>query len=80
MRCTYLLRSLSDYSKPYVVRTDDLERRLAEHNAGRSAHTAAHAPWNVTVPVFLDSDAKAEAFERHLKGGSGHAVAKRHFR
>jgi predicted GIY-YIG superfamily endonuclease len=79
MRCVYLLQSLRDPARRYVGSTDDLERRLAEHNAGASPHTAKHRPWEVAVSVCFADDSKAEAFERYLKQGSGHAFAKRHF-
>ena len=79
MRCVYLLRSRSDPAKRYIGSTDDLQRRLAEHNAGKSPHTAEHIPWSVVVAVYFEDDGRAEAFERYLKNGSGHAFAKRHF-
>jgi putative endonuclease len=79
MRCVYLLQSLQDPARRYVGSTDDLERRLAEHNAGASPHTAKHRPWEVVASVSFADDSKAEAFERYLKQGSGHAFARRHF-
>ena len=79
MRCVYLLRSVSDPARRYVGITDNLDRRLAEHNAGESPHTAKHRPWEVVVSVRFADGAKADAFERYLKQGSGHAFAKRHF-
>lgn len=79
MRCVYLLRSVSSPSRSYVGSTGDLRRRLEEHNARKSPHTAAHAPWRVVVALHFADDAKAEAFERYLKNGSGHAFARRHF-
>jgi predicted GIY-YIG superfamily endonuclease len=79
MRCVYLLRSLKDSGKRYVGSTDNLRQRLAEHNAGKSPHTAKHRPWTVVVALYFEDAAKAEAFERYLKDGSGHAFARRHF-
>jgi predicted GIY-YIG superfamily endonuclease len=79
MRCVHLRRSLNDQSKRYVGSTDDLRRRLAEHNAGKSPHTAKHRPWTAVVALYFEDKAKAEAFERYLKDGSGHAFARRHF-
>jgi len=79
MRCVYLLRSVNDPARRYVGTTGNLDRRLDEHNAGESPHTAKHRPWEVAVSVCFVDDAKAEAFERYLKQGSGHAFAKRHF-
>ena len=79
MRCVYLLRSLTHPSRSYVGSTTDLKRRLEEHNSGRSPHTAAYAPWKVLVALYFADHVKAEAFERYLKHGSGHAFARRHF-
>jgi len=79
MRCVYLLRSLRDPARRYVGSTGDLERRFADHNAGCSPHTAKYSPWDLLVAIHFADNAKAEAFERYLKQGSGHASAKRHF-
>jgi len=79
MQCVYLLRSLGHPSERYVGRTDDLERRLAEHNSGKSPHTAKHRPWTLVVAVYFEDDAKASDFERYLKQGTGRAFARRHF-
>jgi predicted GIY-YIG superfamily endonuclease len=79
MRCVYLLQSVKHPSKRYLGLTDDLKRRLAEHNAGKSSHTAAYRPWEVVVALYFRDTAKAEAFEQYLKHGTGHAFAKRHF-
>lgn len=78
MRCVYLLRSVSDAQRRYVGTTNDVKRRLAEHNAGESPHTAKHRPWKLIAALYFDDSAKAEAFGRYLKGGSGHAFAERH--
>jgi len=59
--------------------TDDLPKRLADHNAGRSAHTAKYRPWEVVVAVQFADPQMAIRFERCLKSGSGHAFLKRHF-
>jgi len=78
MKYVYLLESLSHPGKRYIGLTTDFTQRLAEHNAGKSPYTRAHVPWNPAVVVRFDDDHKAEAFERYLKSGSGHAFAKRH--
>jgi predicted GIY-YIG superfamily endonuclease len=51
---------------------------VAEHNAGKSPHTAKYVPWKLVVVIRFDNDAKAHAFERYLKQGRGHAFARRH--
>ncbi len=79
MQCVYLLRSLSHPGERYVGRTDDLKRRLAEHNSGKSPHTAKNCPWKVVVAIYFENNGRADAFERYLKQGTGHAFARRHF-
>jgi putative endonuclease len=56
--------------------TDDLRQRLREHNAGESSYTAKFRPWKLTTYVAFTDPAKAEAFERYLKSGSGPAFAR----
>jgi len=46
--------------------------------AGRGTR-ASYVPREVVVAVYSKDHVKAEAFERYLKHGSGHAFAKRHF-
>ena len=79
MRTVYLLESVCDPAKRYVGITDDLSRRLSEHNAGKSVHTRRHMPWKCVVAVGFENAGKANAFERYLKSGSGHVFAARHF-
>ena len=78
MKYVYLLRSTSNPSKTYIGLTDNLNRRLDEHNAGKTPHTSKHLPWKIEVAVRFESDERAIEFERYLKSGSGHAFAKRH--
>jgi predicted GIY-YIG superfamily endonuclease len=71
----YLIGSLSSNEQRYVGVTSDLERRLQEHNAGKSSHTAKFKPWRLITYVAFSDRAKADSFERYLKSGSGHAFA-----
>ena len=75
----YVLRSSNDPDRHYTGITSDLKRRLAEHNRDSSHHTAKHRPWHPIAAIWLPDPAKARAFERYLKTGSGRAFAKRHF-
>jgi predicted GIY-YIG superfamily endonuclease len=79
MKYVYLLRSLSNPQRTYIGLTDDLQRRLDEHNSGKSPHTSKNVPWQIEVAIRFDDDARAVQFERYLKSGSGHAFARRHF-
>jgi len=74
----YLLRSIPHPERRYIGSTDDVRRRLIEHDAGRSIHTAKFAPWPLVAVVAFTDDARAIAFERYLKSGSGAEFARRH--
>ncbi|BCH21905.1 hypothetical protein MesoLjLb_16900 [Mesorhizobium sp. L-8-3] len=73
MHYVYLIESLSVQGQRYVGLTTDLRRRLEEHNAGKSLHTSKFKPWRLTTYIAFADQAKAIAFERYLKSGSGHA-------
>ena len=75
----YLLQSERVPRQRYVGTTEDLNERLAEHNAGASPHTSKWRPWKLVVAIYFADANKAAAFERYLKKGSGHAFARRHF-
>ncbi|QQR83475.1 GIY-YIG nuclease family protein [Candidatus Peregrinibacteria bacterium] len=79
MYYVYILRSLKVLNETYVGFSTDFERRLAEHNLGKSIHTNKFKPWKIDVLVSFENRKKAEAFEKYLKTGSGRAFAKRHF-
>ncbi|MCK4353021.1 GIY-YIG nuclease family protein [candidate division WOR-3 bacterium] len=75
----YLLRSQKDTSKTYIGFTNNLKRRIEEHNKGKSLHTKLLSPWLLEVYIAFKNKNKAKKFETYLKQGSGHAFAKRHF-
>ena len=75
----YILESESKPGELYRGHTDDLKRRLAEHNSGKCPHTSKFKPWKVKFYAAFESLTVAHEFERYLKSGSGHAFAKRHF-
>jgi predicted GIY-YIG superfamily endonuclease len=75
----YILESVSSPGRFYVGSTTDLDRRVEEHNSGKSAHTAKFTPWRLVTYIAFSDQAKALRFERYLKSGSGRAFAKRHF-
>jgi putative endonuclease len=79
MRYVYLITSIPYPDQRHVGSTTDFKQRMEDHNAGRSPHTSKYKPWRPVVVLPFDNDRKAEAFERYLKQGSGHAFANRHF-
>jgi len=77
MYYAYILRSRNFPNQTYTGSTTDLRKRLAEHNAGKSAHTNKFMPWELAAYIGLPKQHLAEQLERYLKSGSGRAFAKR---
>ncbi len=75
----YVLRSRNQPKQIYIGFTEDLNQRLADHNAGHAKHTSKFAPWDCIVALRFPSRKTALAFEKYLKTGSGRAFLKRHF-
>ena len=78
MYYVYLIESIHFAGERYVGVTNDLKRRLAEHDDGLSHHTAPFRPWRLVTYVAFNSQRQADAFEKYLKSGSGHAFARKH--
>jgi len=76
---TYILESAGNAGELYRGHTDDLKRRLAEHNAGKCLHTSKRRTWKVKFYAAFETLELARKFEQYLKSGSGHAFAKQHF-
>ncbi len=79
MYYVYLIRSLKDSAQTYIGYTKDLKQRLETHNSGGSIHTKQHRPWKLVVYLAFDTEAKAKAFEKYIKIGSGYAFAAKRF-
>lgn len=73
----YILESLSLDGGFYVGLTDDLAARLIKHNEGGVPHSAKLRPWRVKTAIAFRDRAKAGAFEKYLKTGSGRAFTKK---
>ena len=71
----YILRSINNPDQEYIGATADLKRRLSDHNAGKSTHTAKFKPWQLTWYCAFPDKYKALAFEKYLKSHSGRAFA-----
>jgi putative endonuclease len=83
MHFVYVLESIPHPGRFYVGCTSDVEERLRKHNAGlaesQSRHSSLYRPWALVVQIGFEDKAKAFAFEKYLKSGSGRAFAKKHF-
>ncbi|MBI5794538.1 GIY-YIG nuclease family protein [Candidatus Uhrbacteria bacterium] len=77
MHFVYILES-TDCQHWYVGITENLEKRISEHNAGKSPHTSKFVSWKLKTSLSFADRNRAEAFERYLKSHSGRAFAKKH--
>jgi putative endonuclease len=73
MHIVYILKSYKDPSRCYVGITEDLEKRLQEHNAGPSYYSKRYTPWYVETYITFRDQRLAGEFEKYLKKGSGQA-------
>ena len=55
----------------YVGMCIDLERRLKEHNAGKSKFTKAYLPWKFIYTELVGERINAREREKYLKSGIG---------
>ena len=74
----YLIRSKRYPERKYVGLTEDFERRLAEHNDGKSTATYKFRSWMCAVKMWFDDKYRAKSFESYLKSGSGREFSNRH--
>lgn len=69
----YILKSLKD-GNLYIGSTNDLKRRLSEHNAGLSRSTKARRPFEIKYYEAFSNDHDARKRESTLKQ-DGRALA-----
>lgn len=74
MYYTYILYS-SKSNKLYFGYTEDLQKRLNEHNSGSSFATKPYVPWKLAWYCAFVNKKEAKDFELYLKSGSGKAFA-----
>jgi putative endonuclease len=66
MLLVYILYS-SSLQRYYVGYTDDLNRRLAQHNAGKGNYTSKGIPWIVIHQFECNSKSEAVKLEMKIK-------------
>ena len=77
MWCVYIIRSEAFPEEEYTGATANLRQRVADHNAGKSRHTAKFIPWKLVWYSAFPDKYRALEFERYLKSHSGRAFAKK---
>ena len=72
---TYILRSQVD-GRLYKGHASDIEKRLKEHNSGKTKSTKGYIPWEIVY--YEEFETKGEAIEREkfFKTGFGREYIK----
>lgn len=70
MYYTYLLRSEKN-SQWYTGSTNDLRKRLEEHNKGKSRYTKNNGPYKIIYYEACVDEKDARSREKYLKSGMG---------
>ncbi|MFA5386312.1 MAG: GIY-YIG nuclease family protein [Candidatus Paceibacterota bacterium] len=70
MYYVYLLKSCKN-DKLYKGLTNDLKRRMIEHNTGKSVYTKNNGPWKLIYYEAFLSKKDARREELFLKSGKG---------
>ena len=77
MHIVYILTSREYPERYYIGMTDNLDRRLKEHNAGDTVYSKRYAPWQLETCITFRNKRRAEELEKYLKSGSGFSFLKR---
>lgn len=72
----YAIRSKID-DRIYVGFTQDVQKRLLEHNRGETKSTKGYRPWVLVYTEEVDSREEARNLEKYYKSGSGKEKLKR---
>ena len=78
MYFVYVLQSLND-GKTYVGFSDNVERRLHEHNAGKSKSTKHRRPFKILFTEEFNNSQEAKRRELWWKSSSGRRKLKEFF-
>jgi putative endonuclease len=70
MYFVYVLKSKSA-RKSYVGYTEDLDRRIIQHNSGHNLFSKRFMPWEIVYTEKYDNIVDAIAREKYLKTTSG---------
>ena len=66
----YVLQSLKD-NRTYVGYTDNVERRLVQHNSGYVKSTKTRTPFKILFTEEFEASAEARRREMYWKSGAG---------
>ena len=79
MYYVYVLYS-AGFERQYVGMSDELDRRLVEHNSGKNQSTKAFKPWSLIHKEPFGSREEARVREKYLKSAAGRRWRKNNLR
>ncbi len=75
----YILYS-SRYQRSYVGISEDVDRRLTDHNRGYVQSTRPYLPWQLVYVEAMKSREEARAREKYLKSSAGRRWRKKYIK
>ena len=76
MYFVYVIKSES-FNRFYIGMSDNIERRLKEHNSGKTKSTKYFGPWVLFFSEKFDDRIQARQREKYLKSGIGREYIKK---
>ena len=70
MFSVYVIYS-SDYNRRYTGLTNDVEKRVGQHNAKQNRSTKSYTPWKLILVESFETREEARRREKYLKSGIG---------
>ena len=72
----YVLKSQTD-GRLYKGMTENIERRIYEHNSGKCKSTKPYRPWVMVLTEEFATRLEAREYEKWLKSGVGREYLKK---
>ncbi|MBL0308871.1 MAG: GIY-YIG nuclease family protein [Bacteroidetes bacterium] len=70
MFTVYVLQSIH-HDKLYTGFTENIDRRMSEHNTGKSKFTSAFRPWKIIYTEQVNTREGARKLEKYYKTAAG---------
>lgn len=70
MFSVYILKSIQN-NRYYIGCTNNVSRRIEEHNSGYGKYTKRYAPWKLVYEEIFSEQGKAYAREKEIKSYKG---------
>jgi putative endonuclease len=71
----YILESEND-GRHYKGQTSDIDKRIKEHNSGKTKSTKGYMPWKLVYFETFETREEAVLREKYFKTGSGREFLK----